>query len=113
MAEDFSRLRQEAGLSKQEAADRTGYSLRTIYRWENGVTAPRRAAVECLAAIVRRKRLSAGAFTFIDLFAGIGGMRRGFRGRRWPLRVHVGVEPVLAGDLPRQLRLRPRHRRRH
>ena len=78
MSDDFSRLRQQAGLSKQEAAARTGYSLRTIYRWENGWTTPRRAAVECLTAIVREKRRSVGAFSFIDLFAGIGGMRRGF-----------------------------------
>ena len=78
MPDKFSRLRREAGLSRQEAADRTGYSLRTIYRWEKGETEPRLAAVECLAAVVREKRRRAHRFTFIDLFAGIGGMRLGF-----------------------------------
>lgn len=74
----FSRLRQEAGFSLQEAADRTGYDLRTIYRWENGETTPRRAAIECLKAVVAEKKRPRGRFTFIDLFAGIGGLRRGF-----------------------------------
>ena len=74
----FSRLRQEAGLTPQEAADRTGYALRTIYRWEKGETSPRKAAVECLKSIVRHKTGSGGRFRFIDLFAGIGGLRRGF-----------------------------------
>ena len=78
MSDDFSRLRQEAGLSRQEAAERTGYSVRTIYRWENGESAPRKAAVEYLTSVVREKERSVGTFTFIDLFAGIGGMRRGF-----------------------------------
>ena len=81
MSDDFSRLRQEAGLSRQEAAERTGYSLRTIYRWENGESLPRKAAVEYLTTVVRdvrEKERSVGTFTFIDLFAGIGGMRRGF-----------------------------------
>ena len=78
MSDDFSRLRQQAGFSRQEAAERTGYSLRTIYRWENGESPPRKAAVQYLTAVVREKERSAGKFTFIDLFAGIGGMRRGF-----------------------------------
>lgn len=75
---DFSRLRQEAGLSVYEAAERTGYALRTIYRWENGEKPPRKAAVECLKSITRKKGPAEGRFTFIDLFAGIGGLRRGF-----------------------------------
>lgn len=77
---EFSRLRQEAGLTLQETADQTGYALRTIYRWEHGETAPRKAAVECLKAVAGTTKASASEsrFTFIDLFAGIGGMRRGF-----------------------------------
>ena len=80
MPDDFSRLRKEAGLSRQEAAERTGYSLRTIYRWERGETQPRLAAVDCLTAMVREKQRRAQRFTFADLFAGIGGMRLGFEG---------------------------------
>ena len=78
MPDDFSRLRKEAGLSRQEAAERTGYSLRTIYRWERGETQPRLAAIDCLTAMVREKQRRAQRFTFTDLFAGIGGMRLGF-----------------------------------
>ena len=78
MPDDFSRLRKEAGLSRQEAAERTGYSLRTIYRWERGETQPRLAAIDCLTAMVREKQRRAQRFTFADLFAGIGGMRLGF-----------------------------------
>ena len=76
----FSRLRQEAGLTPQEAAEETGYALRTIYRWENGETSPRKAALECLKSIINDKPQTAGKFRFIDLFAGIGGLRRGFEG---------------------------------
>lgn len=75
---EFSRLRQEAGLSIQEVSGKTGYAVRTVYRWENGDQLPRKAAVECLRAAIRRKKISSGRFTFIDLFAGIGGLRRGF-----------------------------------
>ena len=75
---EFSRLRQEAGLSLPDTAERTGYCLRTIYRWENGETKPRKAAIECLQGIVKGKKAGEGQFTFIDLFAGIGGLRRGF-----------------------------------
>ena len=74
----FSRLRQEAGLTPQEAAEKTGYALRTIYRWEKGETSPRKAAVECLKSIICHKTPCGGRFRFIDLFAGIGGLRRGF-----------------------------------
>lgn len=77
-SQEFSRLRREAGLSRCEAAKQTGYSLRTIYRWENGETVPRRAAVEYLSTLVRENQRSFAKFFFIDLFAGIGGMRRGF-----------------------------------
>lgn len=74
----FSRLRKEAGLTRQEVAEQTGYAIRTIYRWENGETLPRKAAIECLRSIVRDRPQQENQFHFIDLFAGIGGLRRGF-----------------------------------
>jgi DNA (cytosine-5)-methyltransferase 1 len=78
--QSFSDLRQKAGLSIQETADRVGFDERTVYRWENGQTSPRRPVMELLKSIAegRVAANSSGAFTFIDLFAGIGGMRRGF-----------------------------------
>jgi DNA (cytosine-5)-methyltransferase 1 len=76
---NFSRCRREAGLSLHEAADAIGVTLRTIYRWEHGETTPRKADLDCLSYIARdRKPKVEPSFTFIDLFAGIGGLRRGF-----------------------------------
>ena len=78
---EFSRLRGEANLSIEDLAEFLGFSVRTIYRWERGECAPRRAALHYLNAVVadaRSARLGQSTFRFIDLFAGIGGLRRGF-----------------------------------
>ena len=76
---EFSTLRQKAGLSVAEAAARTGYAERTAYRWETGEGKPRKAVLDLLRAITSGERTTRSkAFTFIDLFAGIGGLRRGF-----------------------------------
>lgn len=78
---EFSTLRQQAGLSIPEAAKITGYGERTVYRWDAGETSPRKAAVDLLRACRPVAHLPAEqspAFSFIDLFAGIGGLRRGF-----------------------------------
>jgi DNA (cytosine-5)-methyltransferase 1 len=76
---EFSTLRQKAGLSVSEAAIRTGYAERTVYRWETGEGKPRKAVLELLRAIKSGERTTRSkAFTSIDLFAGIGGLRRGF-----------------------------------
>ncbi|BCJ90510.1 cytosine-specific methyltransferase [Terrihabitans soli] len=78
---EFSSLRQQAGLSVSEVAVRLGYSERTVYRWENDHVSPKRAVLDLLRswrpADNAPNRTS--AFTFIDLFAGIGGLRRGFQ----------------------------------
>ncbi len=73
---DFSRLRRMSGLAVSEAAEVAGYTVRTIRRWERGETRPRRKAINKLLDYSRKS--GAPDFTFIDLFAGIGGMRRGF-----------------------------------
>jgi DNA (cytosine-5)-methyltransferase 1 len=87
---EFSRLRTSAGISIDDFADAAGFSRSTVYRWERGITPPRRAAVRMLDDMLRRSRTRSpepvpapapkeeGTFTFIDLFAGIGGLRRGF-----------------------------------
>ena len=77
----FSALRQRAGLSVEDLAKETGFSARTVYRWESGEMEPRAAvirALEVLSAYPPRPANSQSAFRFIDLFAGIGGLRRGF-----------------------------------
>lgn len=78
---DFSRLRERAGISVEALAPLVGYSPATLYRWERGEAPPRQAALAVLEDLARGQgALDAGrpTFRFIDLFAGIGGIRRGF-----------------------------------
>jgi DNA (cytosine-5)-methyltransferase 1 len=76
---EFSALRQQAGLSVTQVAEQSGYAERTVYRWETGEQPPRKAVVEMLRSLRPVHRTPAAPkFTFIDLFAGIGGLRRPF-----------------------------------
>lgn len=78
----FGELRACCGMSVEEVADELGYSPSTVYRWERGETAPKAAVYRALQVIAQyAPATKAGAsnyFTFIDLFAGIGGLRRPF-----------------------------------
>ncbi|WP_404365795.1 DNA (cytosine-5-)-methyltransferase [Sphingomonas sp. MMS24-J45] len=78
---EFSVLRQQAGLTLRDAAEALGYEIRQIYRWENSQSVPRASVIKALRACIPAKTGTKGPepdFTFIDLFAGIGGIRRGF-----------------------------------
>ncbi|MHA1613594.1 MAG: DNA (cytosine-5-)-methyltransferase [Candidatus Thorarchaeota archaeon] len=76
----YSVLRARTGLSLEEVAEETGYSIRTVYRWESGRSIPRKSVLDRLHELSVSANSSSynHGFTFIDLFAGIGGMRRGF-----------------------------------
>ncbi len=78
MQTDFDSLLQRAGWSVADAAKRLGYSEGHIYRWKRGEETPREAVVQVLRAEADRRARPADAasFTFVDLFAGIGGLRR-------------------------------------
>ena len=74
-------LRQSLGLTQRELADHLHCSRRTVHRWETGKATPKSAWVRELTLWTRSvNAIAAGdvRFTFIDLFAGIGGMRKGF-----------------------------------
>lgn len=79
----FARLCQQAGWSVPEAAEHLKVSVETIYRYNRGETRPTRLALDIVRDAAARRvpqgDASAG-FRFIDLFAGIGGLRIGFQG---------------------------------
>lgn len=77
----FSELRERTGLSIKEIASITDVTERTVYRWENGEITPRSYVFEKLQKLSEADRVyrsDSERFTFIDLFAGIGGLRLGF-----------------------------------
>jgi DNA (cytosine-5)-methyltransferase 1 len=79
---EFNRLCDRAGLTQAEAASLLSVSDRTIARYANGTGRPSALALRVLKDAARST--SAGprpvSFRFIDLFAGIGGLRIGFQG---------------------------------
>lgn len=57
----------------------TGYSIRQVQRWEADDGIPREAAVRLLRSMAAAAPgQTTSRFNFIDLFAGIGGIRKGF-----------------------------------
>lgn len=104
--------------SQQAIAEHLGYDARTIRRWENGEVPIKAGLDAALRELIKaggggyQERDDAG-FTFIDLFAGIGGIRLGFEahgGRcvftsEWnkfaaqTYRANFGDEHEIAGDI--------------
>lgn len=75
---EFRRLREALGLSREELSPEVGYSAKQIGRWEGGDSLVREAAYKYLLGLMPQTA-TPGQFAFIDLFAGIGGFRRGFQ----------------------------------
>ncbi|ATY32001.1 DNA (cytosine-5-)-methyltransferase [Sphingomonas psychrotolerans] len=77
----FSQLRQQTGMSVEELAGELGYSASTVYRWERGEIEPKAPIYRTLEMIAKLTPAASNdaAFRFIDLFAGIGGLRIGFQ----------------------------------
>lgn len=83
---DFATLCHRIGMPLSRLAEELGYSERTLLRWEKGETVPRKSVIIILENLVRQRLKEVGrdsrqadeSFRFIDLFAGIGGMRRSF-----------------------------------
>jgi DNA (cytosine-5)-methyltransferase 1 len=85
--EDFSlqtelaRLKQQLRLEFPELEPTLGVSERTIRQYENGRVPPEPPVIEMLRRPVAERSDGGGlhnSFRFIDLFAGIGGLRKGF-----------------------------------
>lgn len=83
----FTELRQRTGMSVEQVAEDLGYSASTVYRWERGETAPKALVYRALEVVARFTdgpialiNENPSGFRFIDLFAGIGGLRIGFQG---------------------------------
>lgn len=75
---EFATLLQQVGWPVADAAAKLGYSEGHIYRWKRGEESPREGVLRLLRQEIgaRQSQMPQGDFTFIDLFAGIGGLRR-------------------------------------
>lgn len=79
MLNDLTALRLQAGFSIDELARSTGYSSRQIQRWEAGEGVARKAVISFLESQAASPLAATPLrFNFVDLFAGIGGIRKGF-----------------------------------
>lgn len=86
IAEDIKEKRQSLGLSQKEFSDALGlgkFGDRTLRRWENGESSPSplvyKAIMSFAADTPYANEAHEAKFTFIDLFAGIGGIRIPFQ----------------------------------
>ncbi|HEX7048037.1 MAG TPA: DNA (cytosine-5-)-methyltransferase [Gammaproteobacteria bacterium] len=69
--------------TQQELAAHLGVDARTVRRWENGDSVVKPALLPALQKLAQTggvRESGAHTFSFIDLFAGIGGIRLGFEG---------------------------------
>lgn len=80
---DFTKLREQAGLTPEEAAHLIEVTRRTVYRYEDGTSEPSKLALRTLRDVAQERFRGQDEekinFRFIDLFAGIGGLRLGFQ----------------------------------
>lgn len=68
-------------MSREEVADVLGYSVRSLERWEDGRLPSAKLVIHALTNVLRdipQRQLPPPDFSFIDLFAGIGGTRMAF-----------------------------------
>lgn len=82
---EFSELRERTGMSPEQISEILGVSARTVRRWDNGEVEPKKMVLNHMKGLLLESDLffeytknEDPVFTFIDLFAGIGGLRRGF-----------------------------------
>lgn len=78
-ARTLRQLRESLGLSRAELGKIAQYSPRQIARWELGEATVRESFLQYMLGLrLAESARVQGKFTFVDLFAGIGGFCRGF-----------------------------------
>jgi DNA (cytosine-5)-methyltransferase 1 len=78
---DFNELLRRSGLTREDAARELGVSERTIRRYQKDPKLPRPRDLNVLKGLVASSSVTIpkrAPFRFVDLFAGIGGLRLGF-----------------------------------
>ena len=75
----FADLLERTPLTPQQVADHLGCHLTTVYRYRRNQPPPKKLVLERMRelAALQTPAVDEHSFTFIDLFAGIGGMRLG------------------------------------
>lgn len=75
-----AKMRKRASLTVEEMAEALHVSTRSAYRYESGESSPSPLAMDKLRSLGDAQRIpeTMAKFRFIDLFAGIGGLRVGF-----------------------------------
>ena len=78
---EFTMLRERAGLTVEQSAYVLEVSERTAQRYASGTSRPTKLALKTLRGMAedRVEYTASASFRFIDLFAGIGGLRIGFQ----------------------------------